>query len=193
MEKPILVDVDGVLANFVGAVLDFINEKHGTILTPDDIHDDLNKSIPQYYDNDLIKFITSKGFCQTLQVLPGAKEAIDKFKSNNFKIIFVTSPYLNAPTWTYDRLKWLKKHFGAKRDDVIFARNKKYIDGLTLIDDLPRNCIEWHNYQNSLIGATLFSRPWNKKYHKNLYSIEITYGWKDTYRSVIDRYKLYYT
>lgn len=160
--KPILVDVDGVCADFCGTVCDFINTKNGTSFTNNDIDDDIRISLKKYWDNDVDKFVKSDGFSQMLPVLSGAKELIETCKSIT-NVIFLTSPYYGSKTWVYDRIKWLEKHFNATRDDVIFARNKKYVNGLLLIDDLPRNCQEWCEYNSK--SSILIDAPWNKKDH----------------------------
>lgn len=176
-EPRILIDVDGVLADFMGAVLSFVNTRHGTNFNHHDMYDDFRVVIKEYHTQELENFIKSEGFCQMLKVLPGAIEGVQKLRDLGWDIMFVTSPYKDAPTWAYDRMKWLERYFGATREDVIFARNKKYVHGVTLIDDLPRNCIEWSRYNQAC--SYMYERPWNIKDLKNLpENVKTLMSWK---------------
>lgn len=162
--RPILFDVDGVLADFIGKCLDYINLRDGIHLTHEDVSGDIR--LTPYWGDDCDALVRSPGFCRDLKPFPEGVKAVESLKSQGEKIIFVTSPFGEAPTWCHDRQKWLESYFGVSRDDVIFARSKQYVDGLVLIDDLYRNVIDWTEY-GKLCGlertALLFNQPTNKK------------------------------
>lgn len=160
MPKPILIDVDGVLADLCSVICDFVNTKNNTSFTNDDLYTDFRIALGKYFDTDVDAFIRSDGFGQMLPLTTNAQELIDACRSVS-NVVFVTSPYGTSKTWCYDRIKWLEKHFNVTRDDIIFARTKKYVDGLILIDDLPKNCKEWSEYNSK--SSILVDAPWNKK------------------------------
>lgn len=183
MKPPICIDVDGVCADFMEAVLSFINTQHGTNFKNEEMWDDFRVVLKQYHDTPLENFIKSQGFCQLLKVIPGSQEFVEKVRRRGHRVIFLTSPYKDAPTWSHDRMKWLKKHFEADREDIILAKDKRFVNGLTLIDDLPKNCIDWHQYQKRT--SILLAQPWNKKDFKEVESasvyldkIEIALNWE---------------
>lgn len=170
MKKPILVDCDGVLTQgFYEKCIESINERFSKNYKLEDLYTDLRFVMPEW-DEEMDKMIRSPGFCRDMKPDPLGVKMIDKFKEMNLRIVYVTSPYSKAPTWCQDRTDWLEEHFGATRDDVIFARDKRYVDGICLIDDLPKNVINWGQYRNrpgkmAKIMANnpgvLWRQPWN--------------------------------
>ena len=146
MTSPILFDVDGVLASFVQGMLDFVNRRDDSVITLIDVTDDLR--LYDFWDEECENHARSSGFAKTLKPIPEGCKAVEELLSRGEKIVFVTSPYGEAPTWCHDRTKWLESTFGVTRNDVIFARSKQYVDGITLIDDLPRNIFNWQKYWN---------------------------------------------
>lgn len=164
MKLPILIDVDGVLTDgFYEKCASIINERFGTNYQIDDFYDDLRKVIPEW-DEKMEEIIRSPGFCSDFLPIDGAVEWIKRIKAQGQDVKYVTSPYKNSPTWGYDRTKWLEKCFEATRDDIILCHDKRYISGLTLIDDLPKNCIDWSNFHQR--KANLVCQAWNLDFRK---------------------------
>lgn len=163
----ILMDVDGVCADFIGACLNFINDKHKTNYTNDDINQDIRKTLSHLWDDDCEKMIKSPGFCESLSIIPGCLEAYEYFRKTGYRIVFCTTPYRNAPHWPHERFLWLKKHFKIEREDLIFATDKRFVHGVALIDDKPSNVISWKQYHmhanNSGGTGVVFKQPWNLK------------------------------
>lgn len=172
-KKPVLLDVDGVLAGFIEKMLSYINnrnvEKYPYTITKEqlysnkDISADIRKCVKEWDElcEDLAK---SEGFCQTLPVLPGAQKFVQDLKDKGFNIMYVTSPYKDSPTWAYDRIEWLKRHFGASRYDIISTPEKRYVDGICLVDDKPENIQDWAQY-NERGYPILFDQPWNQRFN----------------------------
>lgn len=155
--KTILVDVDGVLADFVGPVLGKIQEVSGLVYTYSDVARDV-RFLPGYSE-DIENYVLSEGFCKSLPVISGSLQFVQDLQDCGFKIVYVTSPYYGSKTWSHERTSWLEDNFGANRDNIIFARNKKYVHGHALVDDKPENVIEWSKYWNRL--SYLVEQPWN--------------------------------
>lgn len=156
---PVLIDVDGVLTDgFYEKCAEIINERFDTQYKKTDFYDDLRIVIKEW-DEKMDEIVRSPGFCSTFEVTNGIFEWIEKIKECDQDIKFVTSPLKDSSTWAYDRTKWLEKHFKVTRDDVILCHDKRYVSGLVLIDDLPKNCIDWSAFQQR--KAHLLSQPWN--------------------------------
>ena len=164
LNKPVLFDVDGVVADFIGACLDFINNRDGTNLAHKDVPGDIRKY--SFWTDDCEDHIRSAGFCLNLKPIEKWSQCVNEVKAMDVPVMFVTSPY-DAPLWAYERIKWLEKHFDATRDDVILARMKKYVSGIVLVDDLPRNVYEWCKYnereQFGDFDGVLVDQPWNQE------------------------------
>ena len=159
MKKPILFDVDGVCADWIGAVLDYSNNKNETNWTRDQIEKDIRTY--DVWDDGCEELVKSPGFNRTLKELePGCTAVRHFLKNPDYKVMFLTSPYHMATTWAHDRICWLHDHFGVTRDDVIIARSKQYIDGIVLVDDLPKNVKNWSDYNKK--PAILMDQPWNR-------------------------------
>lgn len=59
------------------------------------------------------------------------------------EVVFVTSPWDSNPTWAHERGRWLARHFGAGRDNVIHTGAKHHVRGSVFVDDRPRAVEKW--------------------------------------------------
>jgi 5'(3')-deoxyribonucleotidase len=146
-DKPIvLVDCDGVLADFTQAALDLVFEETGERHRPEDIktweifetigvgNKDLQK---RTYDK-----IKSKGQCFALSVYPEAQEGLKKL-GEIAEVVIVTAPFYGSETWVHERETWLEKHFKVDAHDIIHARKKYHVYGDFLIDDRAKHIRKW--------------------------------------------------
>lgn len=148
MKRPrVLLDVDGVLADFVGAWLSIVNSVTGQQFTKEDVDD---WSILESFEKRGVKDIARikkicnaatgmEGFCADLAVLDGAQEAVRQLQSMA-DVFIVTSPW-HSKQWTYERDQWVKNHFGIKRDHVVHTSAKYLISGDFLVDDKIENIL----------------------------------------------------
>lgn len=154
MRPRILVDCDGVLADFVGAVLEWDGHAHTreSITQPDIM---AAWGTPERWP-ELNALCQSAGWCASLKPIEGAREFVDWLRSWA-DVFVVTSPYADAPTWCHERIQWLAAHFGIDRDRVVFARDKSVVrgGGDVLIDDFTKN-LEAFGGEGILIR-----QPWN--------------------------------
>jgi 5'(3')-deoxyribonucleotidase len=128
MNKPtVLLDVDGILADFAGALLRWAG--------------------PQYKREQLTEWDLTKALG-----LEDRQAPFDEYAS------VVTSPYSAARLWTFERLRWLERHFGFSKYDVIFAKRKYLVRGDVMIDDGPHNIEEFVNRGGR---GVLIHQPWN--------------------------------
>ncbi len=156
MRKPvILVDVDGVLANFVGGVLQTL-KLFGFKKTVDQITDlDLSKCLSKAEFTALESVIHKPGWCTTLEWYPLAKVFLEVLKDIG-EVYAVTAPF-QAHTWCGERLDWLSHYIPKER--VIFTSAKHLIEGDFLIEDSPGNLINWQRPKRT---GVLINRPWNQ-------------------------------
>jgi len=140
----ILCDVDGVLADFTGALLARWNERHGTHYATEDVRDyDIGKLLkdPEWW------YVTmQQGFWANLDVLPGAKELIATISNSGLPWAYLTSvKYVENVHAARERAFWLDTHFGdyglaeEHLAVVLSARAKKglFAETSIVIDDSP--------------------------------------------------------
>lgn len=179
-DKVILLDVDGVLADFVNAIL----KASGTDLKSSDIDDwDLFSMMKPHHRERALKALEDKSFWRNLPVMPKAKDQVELFKRNNNKILYVTSPWADetsgwkCESWGAARAEWLREHFGASYKDMIICYDKKYVRGDVFIDDRYKNILEWSS-NNEEGQAWLVSHPYNKSLYWSHKIIMGSLGWE---------------
>lgn len=178
-ELAVLIDVDGVIANFVDKISSYLENRFEIVIDRSKIYSDVKKEAKGFWDEECDDFIRQPGFAQSLDEIPGAVNAVKQImEASDGKVLFVTSPYDSSPTWCYDRYMWLKDRFEISRDDVIFARDKRFISGLTLIDDRWENVVDWSIFNKRISVLKKTSQNLNALtesvgYHEGQYFQEI--------------------
>lgn len=144
-QKVFLVDVDGVLADFTGALLNACGSK----LKTSDINDwDMFSMIEPDARKKAFEVLKTKEFWRNLPLLPNAQNEIEKLRRKG-RVLFVTSPWGNPTAgwecdgWGYARAHWLREHFNAIPADIIITYSKGFVSGDVLIDDRFKNIQEW--------------------------------------------------
>lgn len=165
----ILVDVDGVCADFLGPVLDTIYEVSGTRYSREDVNGwNIEECLNLDRDDwaETVKEIQSPGFARKLQPLPHAIESVKKLAQQH-EVYFVTADWRGSPTWVYDRNHWLTDHFGALGKRTVHTSQKHLISGNVLIEDKPGNIHGWAVRQKG--HAILFDAPYNRNEQDRFY------------------------
>ena len=142
--KPTLVlDVDGVLADFVGATMQFLERNYGIY------HDEPLKTW-DFMDTPTLRPFrrvarghwTTPGFVAGLQPIPGTIQVVNEAR-HLANVRFATSPMDSNPTWRAERNTWLAQHFGAQEGDVLHTVKKSEQPGHVFVDDKFENVVEY--------------------------------------------------
>lgn len=167
--KPIiLLDVDGVLADFIGHLIAQC-ESSGTPMPPREdwtfywdtcLTHEQRSAAYRLLDDQLLRPSTGAEFCRTLPVIEGAQEAV-AFLSQIGKVYIVTATWRACAGWEKARRDWLKEHFGIHPRDVISTSEKHLVRGDLFIDDKPNQVSAWSE-ANPFGAARLFHRPHNR-------------------------------
>lgn len=159
--KPvILVDCDGVLADFTRAFLEIVKDKLGRNHVCADVTEWEFRDCITSKDEDKMLWehiAVTPGIVAGLLPLPfvGGLAILRKYAT----VKCVTSPSL-GPYWMYERHKWLMQVAGFSKRDIIFASDKGPIRGDFLVDDAVHNVEEW-KAANPSGTAILLEQPWN--------------------------------
>lgn len=165
MKPLVLLDVDGVLCDFIGPLVNEINWLHGTNFTREDVTRwDPKKCLPGVTSKslDAVYNITARkpGWCRNLQPYPGAVEGFRRLE-DVANIHIVTTPFHSSECWMSERVEWLHEHFDIYPEDITFTSRKELIEGEYLIDDKTETCSKWshaHDYGTALLWDTPHNR-----------------------------------
>lgn len=169
MRPRVLLDCDGVLADFIGGALRIVNTMLGTGYVPTDVTEfDFTKSLglPARAAADVKRMIgATHGFAASLAVLPGAVDGVRRLREVA-DVYVVTSPWNSNPTWMSEREAWLDRHFAIPHRQVIHTAAKHICVGDVLVDDKTETVDrwrEWHPGGVAVQWSTLHNRrdPWD--------------------------------
>lgn len=146
MKPIVLMDCDGVLADFMGAVLPMINDLLGTSHRIEDVTEfsfaDALRLTPEQAADVKRMIGSAPRLADRLQVYPGAKDGVRQLREIA-EIHIVTSSWDSNETWEFDRKAWLKRNFEFGHHDVTFTAEKHRVHGDVLVDDKTSTCAAW--------------------------------------------------
>jgi 5'(3')-deoxyribonucleotidase len=156
----VLLDCDGVAADFVGEVVRIVKYATGQDyaitkwLKLTDIPCSSQQRAEIAYQIGIMG--------RDLQVLPGAQDGVKALREAGHDVHWVTSRW-DSQRWVTDRCWWLKEH-GLVRDpqrEITFTAAKWRVHGDIFVDDKPSNVAEWQSTWPRGYGL-LFAQPWNQ-------------------------------
>lgn len=162
MKKPrVLLDVDGVLADFVTPALEVMKNVTGKPLPEDVLEDwDIFRSVDKSLQSHIYDEFKKEGWCYALKPYPGAIKGVSRLREIA-DVYFVTSP-MHGPHWAYERTKWLIDLFNAKTGHVISTNAKYVCRGNVLIDDKTSHIVKWGEHHPDALRI-LWKQPYNEK------------------------------
>lgn len=137
VRKTLAIDMDGVIADVEGQLLNWYETRFGISLTRDDIK---GRSEEELFPEQgiLREFLNTRGFFRTLPVMEGAVEALKEL-AIDFDI-YIVSAAMEFPLSLYEKQQWLAEHFPfISWRNIIFCGDKSIIDTDFLIDDHCKN------------------------------------------------------
>lgn len=160
----LLLDVDGVCANFTAPLLKHITnllDRHDNPCTDDEITEfDIAKAFglpPEL----VYEPVGLAGYCRDLKPYDGAAEGIEILRKRGIAVRACTTPF-DSDWWSREREKWLVEKLGFDRKHIIQVHEKESCAGAALVDDKTSTLVAWQAaHPND--RAILFSRPWNLK------------------------------
>src|SRR3989339_189399 len=160
--KVILVDMDGVLANYE---LGFLNEWRKR--NPDKISIPLEErttfyardQYPAEYKQPMHEITTSKRFYLNLPIIAGAKEGIERL-ARDYEVRICTAPISDYKNCVAEKLEWNEINLGKEWPmRTIIAKDKTFVFGDYLIDDRPN--AEIGGAMKPFWQQILYKQPYN--------------------------------
>jgi 5'(3')-deoxyribonucleotidase len=167
----ILIDVDGVVAEFLEAVFDAV----GTNKDPEELKQwNFFSMLSKDEGKVAEKVLEDPAFWATLPIKDHAQDAVKFLKNVGHKIVWVTSPWESCFGWDVARRRWIREHFGD--DDIVITKSKEHVKGDVLIDDKPANVEAWQK-AHPQGRALLFRAHYNDNYRGDVRR----FSWGDVY------------
>ena len=154
----ILVDMDDTIEQLLKAWLQAANEQYGRNVQCDDVVSwDLTAAYPGLTWEQVYSVPLQPGFWKTVEPIPGAAEALQRFMAAGHEVYLVTAtPYecvhekMNDLVFRYfPFISW---------NQIILTTNKQMIRGDVLIDD------GIHNLEGGDYVKILMTAPYNRNY-----------------------------
>lgn len=142
ISKVILVDMDGVLANFEEGFLNEWKKKYPKLPFVQ-LQNRRSFYIRDDYLREFLPKIESvyfkKGFILGLNPIEGAIDAIKEMETNGYQVKVCTTP-LNGNIFSEEeKTTWIEKYLGKEwLKNLIFIKDKSLAEGDYLIDDKPK-------------------------------------------------------
>lgn len=171
----IMVDIDGVIADFVGAFRKVVKKRYGVSLKEREIrvHDLFQVlGVPEEEAYELI--LTT--LRQDLGLIPGARMALNKLKTAGHTIVIVTSRPVKLAAATR---RWLRVH-RIPHDRLVFQsegqkhNSKQVVD--VVVEDHLREAIRWMAKADRVL---IFDHPWNHSLNVKHRLIRVS-SWNET-------------
>lgn len=164
-KKPVLlIDVDGVLADFVGSVLaDTRDLKFTFDRTQVRNFYDVFDLLPVHIRNQCYDRISTVGWCEKIEPYEGAKAFMQRINSSSREVYACTTPWATSEHWLQERRKWLYQHVGLQATRIISCHDKTLVRGDVLVEDKAENVIAWAGVNPDSLGI-LIDQPWNASF-----------------------------
>lgn len=180
-KQRVLLDVDGVLGDFCGHLLNFMSSIEGLGELP--AKDELTKwDIFEFFNEEqktaAHAILSSGHFWAVMPTIEGARRAVSSMEAADLVVHYVTSPWDACFGWADVRRDWLIRNFGATKKIIHTASEKHLYRGNVFVDDKPDHVYAWANEHKTDSGphtAFMFDQPYNKheKWPNRLH------GWTD--------------
>lgn len=187
---PILLDQDGVLADFVTGLYRVLERELSSshFLALPDPHnlkrfyidecvDTGDPDLDAYLKHQVQKAVNTPNLFADLPLIPGAafyaKQLEAQAKTHGFDVIVCTAPHVENSTCHSDKAKWLFEHFGLSWcKNAVMTHDKTLVQGIVLLDDKPNVVGRVKPTWEHLV----FDTPYNRTQHDSRVRID---GWSE--------------
>lgn len=166
--KKIAIDMDEVLADTLGAIIDGVNERANLGSTVESLNGQKLKHVIPEHDGLVTEILREPGFFRHLKVMPNAQEVVEKL--NEHYDVYIATAAMDVPTSFHDKYEWLLEHFPfLDPQHFVFCGRKNIINADYLIDDNPRQLAIFEG------ESIMYTAVHNMNHH----DYKRVNGWKD--------------
>ncbi|MBY0535981.1 MAG: 5'(3')-deoxyribonucleotidase [Chitinophagaceae bacterium] len=143
MKKRIIVDMDEVMADVLGAMELWYKERYAAPIDYDRMKEgSLVKGFPEEVQPIMRQRLFEPGFFRHLPVMANSQEVL---KAINDKYeLFIVSAATEFPNSLKDKMEWLNDHFPfISWRQLVLCGDKKLVTGDVMIDDHGRNLVHF--------------------------------------------------
>ena len=152
---PIILDCDGVLADFQGLACERLGVQREDVTSYDFFLQDERKQAFWALCED-------RETWRVLEPLPGAMEGVTRLIDAHQEIVVATASWHSCDGWATERYAWLRKHFGIRPGQVVIGRQKHLLAGRVLVEDRADTLDEWICAQRG--RGFIFDAPYNRDF-----------------------------
>lgn len=153
----IAVDIDGVLADQVGAALREIEKKYGQLYSRDDVNCAHWNFDGRDIWSEIALLLADPEYVMGLSVIAGSKTALKQLTRHQICVVTARRPEIEKAT-----KQWLNVHFPCLTDYYYAKTGTKHtIPSDVLIDDFDLNIVEFVKSDPNRCGI-LFVQPWSR-------------------------------
>ncbi|MGV3243407.1 5' nucleotidase, NT5C type [Staphylococcus sp. 11261D007BR] len=137
MRKSIGIDMDEVLADTMGAILDELNRRTQLGVQLEDIAGEKIYKVMPEHEEEIRDILASDGFFRRLNVMKDSQEVVKRL-AEKYDIYIVTAA-MDVPSSFHDKYEWLLEHFPfLDPQQFVFCGRKNIVATDYLIDDNPK-------------------------------------------------------
>lgn len=159
----VLVDMDGVLADFEQGFLNMWRAKHPDLFyVPVEERNTFYtyKQYPKELRPLTREVVRAAGFFGSLPPIPGALKGFKALVGTDHEIFICSSPLIGNPTGASEKFDWIEEHLGREwLGKLILAPDKTMVRGDILIDDRP----EIKGSQKPIWEHVLYDQLYNRQ------------------------------
>ena len=169
----VLVDMDDVLERLVAGWVEFLNERHGTNVTPEEVTDwNIALAFPELTYEQVFAPEYDDALWDRVRPMPGADEGLRTLLEEGHEIYIVTATRYQTLRTKMEKV--LFRYFPYLTwDQVIVTTHKDLICGDVLIDDGP------HNLQSGGYRKILFDAPHNRSFDESTVGAVRVHNWQE--------------
>lgn len=178
----IAVDIDGVLADQVGAVLRKIEEKYGRKYSRDEVDCAHWSFEGRYIWSEITELLADPEYVMGLSVIEGSQTALKQLAEHYVCVVTARRPEAEMAT-----KQWLSTHFPCLTEYYHAKTGTKHtIPTDMLIDDFDLNIVEFVKSDPNRYGI-LFMQPWSineteiEEYADRIYFCS---GWQSVVKAI---------
>lgn len=184
MELSILVDLDGVLADFEQRRFDILTSRGQPAVPPSEVFDfyatrSYTERFGSEYAHEARRVTVEPGFFVNMDPVPGGIEGVNKLVQMGHDVRICSKPLEEHPQCTEEKLAWVLKHLGRWwADRAIIAKKKSEYAADVLIDDRP-DLVDYTRRRREPEPEwlhVLYMQPWNTESSMHDYEMN---DWSD--------------